>query len=169
MDAASAPLLGEEKGYGASGKTEVPSREEEDRRAIEFAMATGPEGLAEAEAAKRLEEFGPNVLEEAKRNELLIFLSFFWGPMPIMIWAATAVVAVEGDWEDFGVLLTLQVVNGTVGFFEEKSAGDAIAALKDSLAPRASVKRGDGEKRTGRHTKTNRQSSRVRRVARLAS
>ncbi|EGB11976.1 hypothetical protein AURANDRAFT_10168, partial [Aureococcus anophagefferens] len=104
-------------------------------------MATGPEGLAEAEAAKRLEEFGPNVLEEAKRNELLIFLSFFWGPMPIMIWAATAVVAVEGDWEDFGVLLTLQVVNGTVGFFEEKSAGDAIAALKDSLAPRASVKR----------------------------
>ena len=141
MDAASAPLLGEEKGYGASGKTEVPSREEEDRRAIEFAMATGPEGLAEAEAAKRLEEFGPNVLEEAKRNELLIFLSFFWGPMPIMIWAATAVVAVEGDWEDFGVLLTLQVVNGTVGFFEEKSAGDAIAALKDSLAPRASVKR----------------------------
>ena len=141
MDAASAPLLGEEKGYGASGKTEVPSREEEDRRAVEFAMATGPEGLAEAEAAKRLEEFGPNVLEEAKRNELLIFLSFFWGPMPIMIWAATAVVAVEGDWEDFGVLLTLQVVNGTVGFFEEKSAGDAIAALKDSLAPRASVKR----------------------------
>ncbi|KAH8060667.1 hypothetical protein JL722_4780 [Aureococcus anophagefferens] len=139
MDAASA-LLGEEKGYGASGKTEVPSREEEDRRAIEFAMATGPEGLSEAEAAKRLEEFGPNVLEEAKRNELLIFLSFFWGPMPIMIWAATAVAA-EGDWEDFGVLLTLQVVNGTVGFFEEKSAGDAIAALKDSLAPRASVKR----------------------------
>ena len=141
MDAASAPLLGEAKGYGASGKTEVPSREEEDRRAVEFAMATGPEGLAEAEAARRLEEFGPNVLEEAKRNELLIFLSFFWGPMPIMIWAATAVVAVEGDWEDFGVLLTLQVVNGTVGFFEEKSAGDAIAALKDSLAPRASVKR----------------------------
>ena len=43
-----------------------------------------------------------------------------------------AVVAGEGDWEDFGVLLTLQVVNGTVGFFEEKSAGDAIAALKDS-------------------------------------
>ncbi|KAH8069903.1 hypothetical protein JL721_5439 [Aureococcus anophagefferens] len=124
MDAASAPLLGEEKGYGASGKTE---------------------GLARR-GAKRLEEFGPNVLEEAKRNELLIFLSFFWGPMPIMIWAATAVVAVEGDWEDFGVLLTLQVVNGTVGFFEEKSAGDAIAALKDSLAPRAdllNVKLGD--------------------------
>ena len=36
MDAASAPLLGEEKGYGASGKTEVPSREEEDRRAQDY-------------------------------------------------------------------------------------------------------------------------------------
>ena len=130
-------------GYGSSGKTEGgASPEEEDKRAIEYAMATGPEGLSEAEAAKRLAEFGPNVLEENERNEVLVFLSFFWGPMPIMIWAATLVVAAEGDWEDFGVLMTLQVVNGTVGFFEEKSAGDAIAALKDSLAPRASVKRG---------------------------
>ena len=130
-------------GYGSSGKTEGgASPEEEDKRAIEYAMATGPEGLSEAEAARRLAEFGPNVLEENERNEVLVFLSFFWGPMPIMIWAATLVVAAEGDWEDFGVLMTLQVVNGTVGFFEEKSAGDAIAALKDSLAPRASVKRG---------------------------
>ena len=42
----------------------------------------------EHEASARLERFGLNVLEEVKRNELLVFLSFFWGPMPVMIWLA---------------------------------------------------------------------------------
>jgi H+-transporting ATPase len=42
--------------------------------------------------------------------------------MPFMIWLATIVVAIEGDWDDFGVLMTLQMVNGVVGYFEEKSA-----------------------------------------------
>ena len=49
-------------------------------------------------------------------------LGYFWGPMPFMIWLATIVVAIEGDWDDFGVLMTLQMVNGVVGYFEEKSA-----------------------------------------------
>ena len=50
-------------------------------------------------------------------------------------------VAFEEDWDDFAVLMTLQMVNGVVGYFEEKSAGDAIDALKQSLAPRAFVTR----------------------------
>ena len=48
--------------------------------------------------------------------------------------------AVE-DWDDFSVLFTLQMINGVVGYYEERSAGDAIAALKASLAPRCSTKR----------------------------
>ena len=39
------------------------------------------------------------------------------------------------------MLLTLQMVNGVVGYYEERSAGDAIEALKKSLAPKANVKR----------------------------
>ena len=129
------PLLGDEE--------QALSREEQQEADIRYAMATPPEGLTEAEAAARLERFGLNLLEEVKRNELLVFLSFFWGPMPVMIWLATIVVAFEEDWDDFAVLLTLQMVNGVVGYFEEKSAGDAIEALKQSLAPKASVKRGN--------------------------
>ncbi|KAH8050997.1 hypothetical protein JL722_11032 [Aureococcus anophagefferens] len=129
------PLLGDEE--------QALSREEQQEADIRYAMATPPEGLTEAEAAARLERFGLNLLEEVKRNELLVFLSFFWGPMPVMIWLATIVVAFEEDWDDFAVLLTLQMVNGVAGYFEEKSAGDAIEALKQSLAPKASVKRGN--------------------------
>ena len=81
------PLLGDEE--------QALSREEQQEADIRYAMATPPEGLTEAEAAARLERFGLNLLEEVKRNELLVFLSFFWGPMPVMIWLATIVVAFE--------------------------------------------------------------------------
>ena len=143
------PLLGNESqgDYGASTSGGAPpaaegeSREAMEAREIAYACKTGPGGLSSAEAAERLERYGPNVLEEPQRNELLVFLGFFWGPMPFMIWIATIVVGIERDWEDVTVLLVLQLVNGTVGYFEERSAGDAISALKKSLAPKASVKR----------------------------
>ena len=33
----------------------------------------------------------------------------FWGPMPIMIWIAILIEAIQADWTDFAVLLGLQV------------------------------------------------------------
>ena len=42
------------------------------------------------------------------------------------------------------MLLTLQIVNGLVGWYEHSKSQDAIAALKGSLSPKANVKR-DGE------------------------
>ena len=37
--------------------------------------------------------------------------------------------------------MTLQIVNGLVGWYEHKKAGDAVDALKGSLSPLANVKR----------------------------
>jgi hypothetical protein len=45
-------------------------------------------------------------------------------------------------WVDFGVLLVLQFANATVGYIEERNAGDAIDALKKRLAPQSHVCRG---------------------------
>ena len=57
---------------------------------------------------KRMREWGPNELPEKKRHPLLILLSYFWGPMPIMIWIAAGVELAKasagyGGWEDFAV------------------------------------------------------------------
>jgi H+-transporting ATPase len=49
-----------------------------------------------------------------------------------------------GDWADFGIIITLLVVNALVGFWEEHQAGNAIEALRSQLALLARVKR-DGQ------------------------
>ena len=39
-------------------------------------------------------------------------------------------------------ILVLLLVNATIGFIEDKSAADAVEALKGALAPKAKAKRG---------------------------
>eukprot|EP00743_Colponemidia_sp_Colp-15_P005755 GILK01006186.1.p1 GENE.GILK01006186.1~~GILK01006186.1.p1 ORF type:complete len:1042 (-),score=202.42 GILK01006186.1:164-3166(-) len=104
-------------------------------------------GLTEEEAAHLLRVNGPNELPEKRVNPLLHFLSFYWGPMPIMIWIAVLLEGAQTNWLDFGVLLALQFLNGIVSWNEERNAGNAVAALKKQLASRAIVKR-DGQWKT---------------------
>jgi H+-transporting ATPase len=107
-------------------------------------LASSPDGLTQAEAAKRLTQYGPNEIEEKKTNPLLKFLTYFWGPIPWMIEAAVILSAVARHWPDFGIILLLLLANAVVGFWEERQAGNAIAALKAKLAINARVKR-DGK------------------------
>ena len=107
-------------------------------------LGSSPEGLTQAEAQKRLTQYGPNEIEEKKTNPLLKFLSYFWGPIPWMIEVAVILSGVVGHWPDFFIILLLLVANGVVGFWEEREAGNAIAALKAQLAVNARVKR-DGK------------------------
>jgi H+-transporting ATPase len=107
-------------------------------------LESSADGLSQAEAQKRLVQYGPNELAEKKTNALLNFLGYFWGPIPWMIEAAVVLSAVDRHWPDFFIILTLLVANAVVGFWEEHQAGNAIAALKAKLAVKAQVKR-DGK------------------------
>ena len=111
---------------------------------VEKKLGSSPDGLTQAEAQKRLTQYGPNEIEEKKTNELLKFLSYFWGPIPWMIEAAVILSAVARHWPDFVIILVLLLANAVVGFWEERQAGNAIAALKARLAIKARVKR-DGK------------------------
>jgi H+-transporting ATPase len=101
-------------------------------------------GLTGTEAGKRLAQYGPNEVAEKKTNLFLKFLTYFWGPIPWMIEAAVILSAVARHWPDFWIILLLLLTNSVVGFWEEKEAGNAIAALKAKLAINARVKR-DGK------------------------
>jgi len=98
-------------------------------------------GLSRAEAEARLKEYGPNELPREKVKPLIKFLSYFWGPIPWMIEVAAILSAVVHHWEDFFIILALLLMNAGVGFWEEFQAGNAVAALKATLALQARVKR----------------------------
>jgi H+-transporting ATPase len=111
---------------------------------VEKRLSSSPDGLSEAEAKKRLTQYGPNEIAEKKTNELLKFLSYFWGPIPWMIEVAVVLSAIVRHWPDFFIILLLLLANATIGFWEEREAGNAIDALKARLAIKARVKR-DGK------------------------
>ena len=76
---------------------------------VEKAKKTDPKmGLSSTEVLNRQQEFGKNELPEKKISPIMQFLSYLWGPMPIMIWAAIIIelskaIATKEGWIDFGV------------------------------------------------------------------
>src|SRR5271169_549253 len=111
---------------------------------VEKKLGSSPEGLTQAEAQKRLKQYGPNEIEEKKTNPILKVLSYFWGPIPWMIEVAVVLSGIVRHWPDFFIILLLLVANATIAFWEERQAGNAIDALKARLAIKARVKR-DGK------------------------
>jgi H+-transporting ATPase len=107
-------------------------------------LSADQEGLSSSEAEKRLQQYGPNEIQEKKANPLKKFLGYFWGPIPFMIEAAVIMSAAIQRWPDFGIILTLLMVNAIVGFWQEHKAGNAIELLKQRLAIKARVLR-DGK------------------------
>jgi H+-transporting ATPase len=104
-------------------------------------LDTGPNGINEDDAARRLERDGPNALEEERSGVLRRLVSYFWGPIPLMIGVAALLSAIVAHWLDFGVILTLMFANVAVGFWEEYQAGNVVEALNAKLALFARVKR----------------------------
>jgi len=111
---------------------------------VERRLETSPDGLTQAEAEKRLTQYGPNEIAEQKANPLLKLLTYFWGPIPWMIEVAVILSGVLRHWPDFFIILLLLVANAAIGFWEEHQAGKAIDALKAQLAIKARVRR-DGK------------------------
>ncbi|CAH7677163.1 plasma-membrane proton-efflux P-type ATPase [Phakopsora pachyrhizi] len=111
-------------------------------------LQTNETGLNEAEVLRRREIFGANKLEEKSVNPFLQFLSFMWNPLSwVMEGAALVSIALSNgenrppDWQDFVGIMSLLLINSGIGYYEERSAGNAVKALMDSLAPKAKVRR----------------------------
>jgi len=94
-------------------------------------------GLSSAEALEVRSREGFNEIPEPRIGVARRLLAYFWGPIPWMIEVTAALAAVLQNWDDFAIILTLLIVNAAVGFWEEYQSGNAVAALKSHLAPRA--------------------------------
>ena len=104
-------------------------------------LGSSKEGLSGAEATKRLETYGPNAIVSREQSWLQKALGYFWGPIPWMIEAAAVLSLLVRHWTDFVIIIVLLVYNAGVGFWQERKAANALAALKKGLAPKAHVRR----------------------------
>lgn len=101
-------------------------------------------GLSSEEAKKRLDQFGPNMMEEQKKSLLRKLLGYFWGPIPWMIEAAALLSLIVKHWTDMIIICIMLVFNAAVGFWQESKADNALEALKGELALKARALR-DGK------------------------
>ncbi len=107
-------------------------------------LSSSERGLSAEEATKRLQDYGPNEIAEKRRNPVVKFLSYFWGPIPWMIEFAIILSAIIQHYEDFFIILALLLLNAVVGFWEENKAANAIELLKRKLAVNARALRDGG-------------------------
>ncbi|GMR04120.1 MAG: calcium-transporting P-type ATPase, PMR1-type [Thermodesulfobacteriota bacterium] len=97
-------------------------------------------GLSTAEAQRRLEEYGPNHLEEKKKTPwYAVFFRQFTDVLILILFAAAAVAFVIGETADSVTILLIILLNGILGFVQEWKAERAIEALKKMLSPRCRV------------------------------
>ncbi len=111
-------------------------------------LESGSDGLSSEEAARRLEEHGPNSLPSVERPTLIARLARQFNNLLILVLIAAAVItALLGHWVDTAVIMAVVIINAVIGFVQEGRAEAALEALRDMLAPKASVLR-DGERLT---------------------
>ena len=121
------------------------SYKESREQVVERLQSNPASGLKAAEAAKRLEHFGRNELQEKKRQSFLSKLvNQFKDVMVLILIAAALVSGFLGEWLDAGVILAIVVINAILGLVQEGKAERAIEALKKMTSPQARVIR-DGE------------------------
>lgn len=104
----------------------------------------GTRGLTQAEAARRLAQYGENELVERQASAWERLGPFLWGPIPWMIEIAALLSIAVRHWADLSIILAMLIVNAGVGFWQEFKADNAIALLKQRLALTARVRR-DGQ------------------------
>lgn len=140
---------------GPSTTTETPVH----ALALETFLQRGnvSSGLTADEAQRSLAQYGPNALPKpAKKSDLVRFLQQFSNPLVLALLAAALialVVAVTGGHDDEGwlarygdalAIFLIVTLNAMLGFYQERRAEAALAALEQLTSPTARVRR-DGK------------------------
>lgn len=111
---------------------------------IESGLGTSRAGLSKEEAARRLSIYGKNLLEEEKPSRLKVFARQFKSILIYVLIVAAVIALALDKTEDF-VIVSIVMLNGVLGFWQEMKAEASIRALKKMAESRATVVRGGEE------------------------
>ena len=109
-------------------------------------LETDPKnGLTSQDAAKRLESFGKNELEAAKKDSMIkkVF-DQLKDPMIIVLLIAAVLSYVSSgfeDWVDSVIILLIVIINAIISISQENNANKSLEALQKMSAPLAKVLR----------------------------
>ena len=107
-------------------------------------LDTSPAGLSPADAASRLAAFGPNLLHDSERaTDIHLLARQIANPIVMTLIAATLVSLVLGEFVDALIILVIVVASTLLGFWQERSASHAVAALLARVAVGVEVRRDD--------------------------
>src|SRR5207344_3301055 len=110
-------------------------------------LETAKEGLSSEEARQRLTRYGANRLKPPKRSDVFtLLLAQFKSPLILILLLATGLSFLLRDPVDAFIILTIVVVSGVLGFWQERSATNAVEKLLAIVQIKASVLRDGGRK-----------------------
>jgi len=112
-------------------------------------LASSRDGLSGDEALRRLAEYGPNRVEEIRRESVLIrLIKEFTHLFAVILWVAAA-LAFFAEWSDPGqgmakvgyALVAVIIISGLFSFWQEHRVERTLAALRQLLPPKVEVLR----------------------------
>ena len=105
-------------------------------------LKTAERGLAGDEARQRLKRYGSNLLRPPKRSDVLtLLLGQFKSPIILILLFATGLSFFLHDPVDAFIIVTIVLVSGLLGFWQERGAKDAVEKLLAIVQIKASVLR----------------------------
>src|SRR5512144_1259536 len=108
-------------------------------------LQTTPAGLTGTEARQRLARYGANLLRPPKRSDVLtLLLAQFKSPIILILLFATGLSFFLHDPVDAFIILTIVLASGLLGFWQERSATNAVEKLLSIVQIKAAVRRDGG-------------------------
>ncbi len=100
-------------------------------------------GLSDDEAKARLDLYGPNEIQEARKvSSWRLLLSQFKETLVLILIVAAIISIMVGETIDSVVILAIVLASAGLGFYQEFRAEQSLALLKKLAAPTATVIRG---------------------------
>lgn len=111
-------------------------------------LNSSADGLSSAEAARRLQQVGPNTLKAGQQVTALgLLLNQFKSPLVLILVFAVIVSAFAQEWTDAIIILVIILGSSLLGFWQEYRASNAVAQLRARVTLKAIVLR-DGKSQT---------------------
>jgi P-type Mg2+ transporter len=105
-------------------------------------LGSGPDGLSQVEAERRLRTVGPNQLRDrGARSRLGVVWAQVRNPLLLILVFAACASALSGEWIDAAIVLVIVVASVAVGYSREYSAQAAVAALQAQVQVHTTVVR----------------------------